>query len=128
MDNFASAKRKSGQVLRSKERQIVVNVFNYFKRHNPDKGVRGFDSVTADSWTDCVEHVKRVEAGIWRADEIQDDIEPLIITVNPVTIRPTVIKARMVRTTTTTWKAQHLFINTKGKPFISNNSITSQPQ
>jgi hypothetical protein len=32
--------------------------------------------VTADKWTDCVEHVKRVEAGMWRADEIQDDIEP----------------------------------------------------
>jgi hypothetical protein len=128
MNNFASAKRKSGQVLRSKERQIVVNVFNYLKRLNPDKGVTGFDSVTSDSWTDCVEHVKRVEAGMWRADEIQDDIEPLIITVNPVTIRPTMTKARMVRTTTIIWKAQHLFINTKGKPFISNNSITPQPQ
>jgi hypothetical protein len=31
---------------------------------------QGFDSVTADRWTDCIEHVKRVEAGMWRADEI----------------------------------------------------------
>jgi hypothetical protein len=81
MDNFSSAKRKSGQVFGSKERQIVVNVFNYLKRLNSDKSVSGFDSVTADSWTDCVEHVKRVEAGIWRADEIQDDIEPLIMNI-----------------------------------------------
>jgi hypothetical protein len=57
-------------VLRSKERQIVVNVFNYLKRLNPDKSVTRFDSVTADRWTDCVEHVKRVEAGICRFDEI----------------------------------------------------------
>jgi hypothetical protein len=34
--------------------------------------------MTSDRWTDCVEHVK---AGIWRADEIQDDIEPLIIKI-----------------------------------------------
>jgi hypothetical protein len=31
---------------------------------------QGFESVTADRWTDCVEHVTRVEAGMWRADEI----------------------------------------------------------
>jgi hypothetical protein len=43
--------------------------------------VTGFDSVTADKWTDCMEHVKRVEAGMWRADKIQDDIEPLIIKI-----------------------------------------------
>jgi hypothetical protein len=79
MDNFASAKGKIGQVLRSKERQIVVNVFNYLKCLNPDKSVTGFDSVTADRWTGCVEHVKCTEAGIWRADEIQDNFEPLII-------------------------------------------------
>jgi hypothetical protein len=35
--------------------------------------------VTADGWKDCVEHVKGIEAGMWTADEIQDDIEPLII-------------------------------------------------
>jgi hypothetical protein len=81
MDNFASAKRKSGHVLRSKERQIVVNVFNHLKRLNPDRSVTRFDSVMAGKWTDCVEHVKRVEAGIWRADEIQDDFEPLIIKI-----------------------------------------------
>jgi hypothetical protein len=40
---------------------------------------QGFDSVTPDRWKDCVEHVKCVETGMWRADEIQDDIEPLII-------------------------------------------------
>jgi hypothetical protein len=81
MDNFASAKRKSGQVLRSKERQIVVNVFNYLKRLSPDKSVTGFDSVTADRWTDCAEHVKRVEAGMWGADEIHDNIKTLIIKI-----------------------------------------------
>jgi hypothetical protein len=37
--------------------------------------------MTSDRWTDCVEQVKRVEAGIWRADEIQDGIEPLIIKI-----------------------------------------------
>jgi hypothetical protein len=49
MDNFASAKRKSGQVLRSKERQIVVNVFNYLKRLNPDKSVNWIVSETAEA-------------------------------------------------------------------------------
>jgi hypothetical protein len=72
-------KRKSGQVLIRKGRQIVVNVFNYLKRLNPDKSVTGFDSVTADRWTDCAEHVKRVEAGMWGADEILDNIKTLII-------------------------------------------------
>jgi hypothetical protein len=37
MDNPVSSKRENGQVLRSKERQIVVKVFNYLKRLNPDK-------------------------------------------------------------------------------------------
>jgi hypothetical protein len=68
-------------VLRSKERQIIVNVLNYLKHLNPDKSVTGCDSVTADRWTDCVERVKRVEAGMWTADEIHDDIEPLIIKI-----------------------------------------------
>jgi hypothetical protein len=49
MDNFASAKRKSGQVLRNKERQIVVNVFNYLKRLNPDKSVNWIVSETTES-------------------------------------------------------------------------------
>jgi hypothetical protein len=49
MDNFASAKRKSGQVLRSKERQIVVNVFNYLKRLNPDKSVNWIVSETDEA-------------------------------------------------------------------------------
>jgi hypothetical protein len=49
MDNFASAKRKSGQVLRSKERQIVVNVFNYLKRLNPDKSVNWIVSEIAEA-------------------------------------------------------------------------------
>jgi hypothetical protein len=40
---------------------------------------QGFESVTADRWTDCVEHVTRVEAGMWRAEEIHDDIEPLLM-------------------------------------------------
>jgi hypothetical protein len=39
---------------------------------------QGSDS---DRRTDCVEHVKRVEAGMWRAEETQDDIEPLIIKI-----------------------------------------------
>jgi hypothetical protein len=55
MDNFASAKRKSGQVLRSKERQTVMNVFSYLKRLSSDKSVTRFDSVMADRWTDCVD-------------------------------------------------------------------------
>jgi hypothetical protein len=39
------------------------------------------DSVTADRWTECVEHVNRVEADMWRTDEIQDDSEQLIIKI-----------------------------------------------
>jgi hypothetical protein len=35
---------------------------------------QGFDSVTADMWTDCIEHVKRVEAGMWRADDTEPSI------------------------------------------------------
>jgi hypothetical protein len=49
MDNFASAKWKSGQVLRSKERQIVVKVFNYLKRLIPDKNVNWIVSETAEA-------------------------------------------------------------------------------
>jgi hypothetical protein len=49
MDNFASAKRKRGQVLRSKERQTVVKVFTYLKRLNPDKIVNWIVSETTES-------------------------------------------------------------------------------
>jgi hypothetical protein len=48
-DDFASAKRKSGPVLRSKERQIAVKVFNYLKRPNPDKSVNWTVSETAEA-------------------------------------------------------------------------------
>jgi hypothetical protein len=37
---------KNGQVLRSKERQIVLTVFNYVKRFNPDKSVNWIVSET----------------------------------------------------------------------------------
>jgi hypothetical protein len=49
MDNFTSAKRKSGQMLRSKERQIVVNFFNYLKRLKTDKSVNWIVSETAET-------------------------------------------------------------------------------
>jgi hypothetical protein len=38
-----------------------------------------FDS---DRWTDCAEHVKSVEAGMWRAGEIHDNIKILIIKID----------------------------------------------
>jgi hypothetical protein len=35
--------------------------------------------MTAYKWKDYVEHVKDVKAGMWKADEIQDNIKRLII-------------------------------------------------
>jgi hypothetical protein len=39
----------------------------------------GFDRVTVENWRNYVQHVKEIEAKMWRADEIQDNIDPLII-------------------------------------------------
>lgn len=36
-----------------------------------------FDLVTGDS--SCVEHMKGTEAGMWKVEEMQDNIHPLII-------------------------------------------------
>jgi transposase len=37
----------------------------------------GFDRVTVENWRNYVQHVKEIEAKMWRADEIQDNIDPL---------------------------------------------------
>jgi transposase len=39
----------------------------------------GFGHVTVENWRNYVRHVKEIEAKMWRADEIQDNIDPLII-------------------------------------------------
>lgn len=39
----------------------------------------GFRNVSPELWKSCVEHVKKVEVDMWRADDIQDDIEPFVI-------------------------------------------------
>jgi hypothetical protein len=38
-----------------------------------------FSRVTAENLRNYVRHVKEIEAKMWRADEIQDNIDPLII-------------------------------------------------
>ena len=40
---------------------------------------RGYETVTVENWKNYVEHVKHVEDEMWKADELQDDIQPFII-------------------------------------------------
>lgn len=39
----------------------------------------GYEKVTTENWQNYVEHVKKIEEGMWKADELQDDLEPFII-------------------------------------------------
>jgi hypothetical protein len=49
MDNFASVKQKSEQMLRSKERRTVVNIFSYMKRLRRDQIVNWITGETAEA-------------------------------------------------------------------------------
>jgi hypothetical protein len=54
-DSYAALEKlKSGQLLRSKQRQIVLSVFNYMKNKNPEKGI---------GWT-ANEHVQATDISI----------------------------------------------------------------
>jgi transposase len=58
-----------------------VNVNNtQFQTNLMDKLIHeGFGRVTVENWRNYVRHVKEIEAKMWRADEIQDNTDPLII-------------------------------------------------
>ena len=38
-----------------------------------------YEKVTVEKWKNYIEHVKKVEETMWKADELQDDLEPFII-------------------------------------------------
>jgi hypothetical protein len=40
---------------------------------------KGFDRVSVENWRNNVQRVKEIEAKMWRADEVQDNIHPRII-------------------------------------------------
>jgi hypothetical protein len=50
-----------------------------FKTNLMDKLIHeGFDRVTVENWRNYAQHVKEIEAKMWTAYEIQDNIDPLI--------------------------------------------------
>jgi hypothetical protein len=59
----------------------TVSVNNtQFKTNLMDKLTHeGFDRVTIEKQRNYVQHVKEIKAKMWTADEIQDNIDPLII-------------------------------------------------
>lgn len=66
-------------------------VWSQLKRHVAQHNVKfkinlleglindAFLSITSDHWKNYCKHVEEIEEGMWKADELQDDIEPLII-------------------------------------------------
>ncbi|KAG8227919.1 hypothetical protein J437_LFUL011847 [Ladona fulva] len=40
---------------------------------------KAFEVITTDNWASYCQHVQKLEDNMWKADELQDDVETLLI-------------------------------------------------
>ena len=92
------AKAEGRQVLRLPPYHCELNpielawaqVKNYIRMHNVSFKQQdmhnlisaAYKNITVDNWTHYVNHVKKIEEDLWKADELQDDDEQFLIRLN----------------------------------------------
>ena len=60
---------------------VAVRNTNFKSAYMQQLIEEGFNSVSIENWRNYVSHVKTVESDMWKADEWQDDIDPVIIPI-----------------------------------------------